>query len=432
METRITTLKTPDPMGLPDIVLTAQGGLAQAQLATAENVEYILRETGFAVRLNIMTSQVEYHHTSGSGRGRPAQAHMEMQVLDMCARLRIKNRECVREILGVLAQGDVYHPMEEWLIGLKWDGVDHIGALTDTVATDNSLWPSYLENWFVQVVEGVCGWRRERKQSLPYVLVLVGAQGVGKSYWLKSLGREWMKGEAELHLSSSSGKDHQIEVLKHPMAELAELDGVFRKADIAHLKAFISREHDAIRAPYERAALERPRMTVFCASVNDAEFLSDPSGSRRFWPVTVDGIDREALKGVSFTGVWAQAYAAWKSDPRFELTEEEDRQRMVTALKHHTQVSAEEETIREFYRRHHGHPKYPDVAMNRTEIMEMLYGRGHRWAPWVVSSAGKVLADIIGNHRTIDHKQRAWMFPYNEFATDVRTWPDKYHLEIVR
>ena len=103
----------------------------------------------------------------------------------------------------------------------------------------------------------------------------------------RSLGGEWFKGEAELHLSASQGKDHQIEVLKWPMVELSELDGIFRKSDVANLKAFISREVDAIRCPYARAAIPKPRKTSFCGSVNNAEFLTDTSGSRRFRPVTV-------------------------------------------------------------------------------------------------------------------------------------------------
>ncbi|GAF77177.1 unnamed protein product, partial [marine sediment metagenome] len=40
-----------------------------------------------------------------------------------------------------------------------------------------------------------------------------------------------------------------------------------------------------------------------------------------------------------------------------------------------------------------------------------------------VSLVGKTLADLVGKHRTLGGKQRAWMFPYNEFAVDQSTWP---------
>lgn len=413
---------------LPDVQLGEGGNPKPIQVATEANVHHILKELGIGLRFNMMQSAAVFEHPEFVDKFY-GQTHAMRVLLDTCTRVGIRAHNDVRDIVASLAMKDRYHPMEEWLKSLKWDGKDHLQDLIDSIETDNSLWPTYCENFLVQVVEGVCGWRRERKQSLPYVLTLVGGQGKGKSYWLKSLGGPWIKGEAELHLATASGKDHQIEVLKHPVAELAELDGIFRKADVAHLKSFISREYDAIRAPYERAALPRPRMTTFCASVNETEFLNDPSGSRRFWPILVKNIRRDVE--VDFEQLWAQAYALWLEDPNFELGEEDEQQRIKAALEH-TLVSTEEETIREFYRRHHGHPRYPDVAMNRTEILTMLYGKHRGFSPVIISGVGKVLTDIIGPHRTLDKKQRSWWFPYNEHAVDVRTWPDKNHLEIVK
>lgn len=409
-----------DIMKLPDLVAT-QNGAAQVQLPTANNVAWIVEALGLTLRFNIMDSRPEFVGEDYDDA--------ELCVIDTAQRLRIKAREVVRELIGAIAKKDPFHPMEDWLRSLPPASGDPIGDLIASVETDNDLWPVYVENWLVQVVEGVCGWRRTGPFSLPYVLVLVGGQGVGKTEWFKRLGGEWLKAEAELHLSSSSGKDHQLDVLRRPMAELAELDGIFRKSDISHMKAFISREEDAIRAPYERRPVVRPRMTTFCGSVNEAEFLNDTTGSRRFWPVQVESIDWGFQ--VDYAGVWAEAYRLWEENPRFGLTASEDAQRAGTAVAKHTLHSAEAEKIGEFYRCHHGHPRYPDVAMNRTEILEMLYGRGRSFSPKQVSDAGKILVSLIGKHRTIDGKQRAWLFPFNEFASDPATWPDKNHLESV-
>ena len=314
--------------------------------------------------------------------------------------------------------------------GLEWDGVDRIGDLAASVTTDNALWAVYLENWLVQVCEGVCGWRRARKFSLPYVLVLVGGQGVGKTHWLKSLGHSWIKAEAELHLSSTAGKDHQLEVLKWPMAELAELDGIFRKSDISHMKAFISREEDSIRAPYARRAVIRARMTTFCGSVNDAEFLTDSSGSRRFWPVLVEGISWSFA--MDWAQLWAQAHAFWNEDSEFGLTAAEDAQRAAVAIETHTLLSPEAENIAAFYDAH-AHLTETFVPMNRTEILKML---GYRnLSPRAVAEAGRWLVQELGKHRTLSvgktSKKRAWMFPYNEFAADNKMWAGKPHLRPV-
>lgn len=421
---------TPDKTRLPDVRVNAQGNMLPVQLVTKKNMLFITNSMGLKVRFDVTSAQTVYTLPDEDISGDVLQEHVELEVLDMATRLGMKGDAKIREILRALARNDQYHPMEEWLKGLQWDGVDRIDTLIDTITTENSLWPVYLENWLIQTVEGVCGWRdRAEKKQLGNVLVLVGGQGIGKSHWFKKLGGAWLKGEAELHLSTSSGKDHQIAALRFPMVELSELNGTFKKADIETLKSFLTREEDEIRAPYERRALVRPRMTTFCGSVNDAEFLNDSTGSRRFWPVQVSAIDWSVE--VDLAQLWAQAYEFWQQDSGFDLTAEENALRAVTAIESHTLISTEEEDIREFYRRHHGHARFPDAAMNRSEVLKMLYGN-RSFGNKQISDIGKVLTDIGGKHKTIDGKQRAWMFPYNEFATDRASWPDKNHLGIVK
>lgn len=411
---------------LPDCKYTSGGNPVprSAQPLTTANLAYVLQRLGLGVRLNVMDQTIEWRDETG------VVGDCYRLVSDWLKRVDIVAQGELPDVLGELAGESPFHPMDEWLAGVTWDGVDRIGALADTVTTDNELWPVYLENWLVQVVEAVRGWRAHPgvAVSLPYVLVLVGGQGVGKSRWLSRLGGRFFRGEAELHLSTAAGKDHQIEALKWPMVELAELDGIFRKSDVSHMKSFISREQDAIRMPYARRAVTRPRMTAFCGSVNEAEFLNDPSGSRRFWPVLVDGIAWDFE--MDWRQLWAQAAAAWAENPSFALTEEEDALR-VQAAGDHTLMTAEEEKIRGYLAAHMGNPAFPVQAMNRTEILEMLYGKGRIFSNAVISQAGRVLSDMLGRHRTISGKQRSWQIPYNEFAQDVSTWPDKYHIKSV-
>lgn len=416
---------------LPDVQLNADAAPKKVQFASFDNVEYIVSALGITVRYNMQRACAEFTLQSGvDAETQVAQEYIEHYILDECTRLGIANHKRVQELLRNLALHDPYHPMEEWLLDLPNSAGNAIDDLINSVITENPLWPTYCRKWLVQCVEAVCGWRdRQTKLSIPHVLVLVGAQGVGKSRWLKMLGGKWFKGEAELQLGSFAGKDHQIEALKYPMAELSELDGIFRKNDIAHMKSFISREEDAIREPYERRAVTRPRMTSFCASVNDTEFLNDNSGSRRFWPVIVDEINWAYR--VDWEGVWAEAYDLWESGMAFNLDHGEDAERARQAQDVHALASPEAELITEYYRRHHGHPAFPDVPMNRTEILQMLYGKGQQFWTKTISDTGKTLTNLIGQQRTIDGKQRAWPFPYNENAIDHETWPDKNHLKSV-
>jgi len=418
----------PDIRKLPDLRVNRDGVALPAQHVTMDNVLYVVHSMGLQARFDVSAAVTVYASDDADISDDVMQEQAELAIIDMCTRLGMKGDAKIREILHALSRGVKYHPMEDWMKGLVYGGEDHIGRLIDSVDTDNNLWPTYLENWLIQVVEGVCGWRDgEMKKSLPYVLVLVGSQGVGKSRWFKRVGGPWLKGEAELHLSSPSSKDHQLEALKYPMVELSELDGIFRKSDISHMKAFISREVDSIRAPYERRALVRPRMTVFCGSVNDAEFLNDGTGSRRFWPVQVDRIDWDA--DIDLEQLWAQAYALWQENSDFNLTPEEDAERMFIAETEHLSRSDETETISEYLRLHCRNPKFPEKAMSALDVLRMLYGSNRTFNNKQKSDASAAVCAILGKHRTIDGKQRAWLVPFNNLAIDKASWPDKISLK---
>lgn len=409
---------------LLDVKCTAAGGYRTVQPLTRRNVEVVLDWMECRVRFNMMQ-----HRPVFSFRGVDFDDVDEpgayQALCDVLGRLDIAApRGALDEALTAIALGNRYHPMEDWLQGLVWDGVDRFDALAGSVVTDCELWPVYLENWLVQVVDGVCGWREPIRGGLPYCLVLVGAQGVGKTRWLRALGAGWLRSEAELQLSSAAGRDHQLEALRWPMVELAELDGVFRKSDVAHLKTFLSRETDALRAPYARRAVVTPRMTAFCASVNVGEFLTDSTGSRRFWPVDVG---RTTIPDIAFSQLWAQAYAWWQESRDFHLTEREERIRAAAGAQH-TVLSEEIEKLAAYWEAHR-HCADMMRPMNRSEILNMLGFR--HLSNRTIAEAGDFLIRELGKMRTLSGKQRAWEFPFSEFAHDSSTW-QRAHLTIVK
>jgi predicted P-loop ATPase len=410
---------------LPDVKFTVTGGHRQSQPLTMNNVRKVMAHMDIVIRYDMMRAAAAFFR---AGVEVPAvQTGLVVEVMsDIMVKLDINNLSRLDGMLTEIAAQDPFHPMQDWLESLEWDGVDRVDTLADSIVTDTDLWPVYLENWLVQVVAGVCGWRKGN-QSLPHVLVLVGGQGVGKTRWLGNLGGQWVKTEAELHLASPSGKDHQIEALKFPMVELSELDGIFRKSDISHMKAFISRDFDSIRAPYARRAVQRPRVTSFCGSVNDAEFLTDSSGSRRFWPVQVDGIDWGFE--MDWAQLWAQAYSFWCESADFNLTPVEDAERAQVSLEQHTTLPPEVEMLQAYWNAHK-HVEKSYVAMNGVEILAML-GYQKVWSK-TVGDAKRWLVDSIGQNATIDGKQRAWLFPYNEFARDRATWPKPINLTLIK
>jgi len=189
------------------------------------------------------------------------------------------------------------------------------------------------------------------------------------------------------------------------MVEISEIDACFRKADTAVLKAFLSRGVDEIRVPYARAPVVRTRRTVFCASVNTTDFLNDPTGARRFWPVRVDKIDRDFKLDVD--RLWAHALSNFVANPNFELSAAETK---IKAEEHFEfqSVPLEEDIIATHFSRY-GDNYESYYALTISEIVAALGIKGANRA--VVSSVKRWLTEERGAARTIKGLRGCWAVP---------------------
>jgi predicted P-loop ATPase len=78
---------------------------------------------------------------------------------------------------------------------------------------------------------------------------------------------------------------------------MSELDALTRASSSA-IKSFVTRRRDRFRPPYGKHVIEHPRQCVFTGSINPdgRGYLRDPTGARRFWPVTCGEIDVAAIE----------------------------------------------------------------------------------------------------------------------------------------
>jgi predicted P-loop ATPase len=114
------------------------------------------------------------------------------------------------------------------------------------------------------------------------------------------------------------------------LGEFAELDAL-RRTEVTRIKQFITNRTDHFRLPYGRAYVDLARRIVFCGSTNNTEWLTDPTGGRRFIPVRVGKVDlgwlranREQLFAEAVR--LFQAGRKWHRYPREEtLAQQEQR-----------------------------------------------------------------------------------------------------------
>lgn len=259
----------------------------------------------------------------------------------------ITGKERIFDALALCAHKHIINDVKDYLTSLKWDGVkrldtlliDYLGA-EDNVYTRAVIRKS-LAAAVARVMTPGC--------KYDYMPIFVGPQGIGKSTFLRLLGRRWYSDS----LQTFEGKEAAEMIQGVWINELGELNGLSRSETNA-VKQFLSRTEDIYREPYGRRTNVYPRRCVFFGTTNDSEFLRDPTGNRRFWPVDV-GL-QTPTKNV-FTQledevdqIWAEAFLAWQLGEPLYLTGEAE-QISILEQEAHKESNAKEGIIREFVER---------------------------------------------------------------------------------
>lgn len=187
-----------------------------------------------------------------------------------------------------------FHPVREYLDSLKgtWDGKPRIDTwLIDYAGVkDTPYTRAVARKTLCAAVKRIY----HPGCKFDHILVLEGAQAAGKSQLVEALAGRW---SADFSIDPSN-KDTVDAMQGKWIVEMAEMS-VLNRAEMAALKAFITRRIDRVRQAYGRLTREFPRQSIFIGSINpegDGSYLTDSTGNRRFWPV-------EAADRIDFAGI---------------------------------------------------------------------------------------------------------------------------------
>lgn len=420
------------PEYLPTVERTAAGGVKATQPATAENVGFIAGKTQFVVRRNEMAGQVEITHDDPRLEVfTPIDRERLVRELlhSVSRRCGVNIRDVLDSSLDALASGNGYHPLMDWLRGVTWDGRDRIKELSATLTSDDPMWRDIaVRRWCLQAVAAWSNWTRHTPWSVPFVLVLGGPQGIGKTSWFRSLLPEGLvQTEASLHLDSMRADDQKRKVLASPIVELGELETTFQRSEMGALKAFLSSTSDRYRLPYDRGVTIRIRCTAFAASVNALEFLLDETGARRFWPVAVTACNWK--HGIDLQQLWAQAYALLLSGANWNLEVAESGLHAVAAERHRV-VSYAESLLDELKVRELAVERSDWTFASAAEVAKYyrLEGNTLNWR-----SVGRSLRTLFGESRASSGK-RGWSVPIrkHEFTSGYVAFNVPPKLKVVK
>ena len=269
-------------------------------LNTKDNIGGVLKVHDVDVRYNVIKKKLEIDIPNMEFIADMHEEASLIEIEDRCINMGIPHTK-VRDYLKVLARE--YNPVKEWIDSEPWDGTDRLPTFMDSLTTEESaqLKEMLLKKWLISCVAAAY---EKNGVELEGILVLQGAQGLGKTLWFKRLcdyNKGWLLEGATLN---PSDKDSVKRAVSHWIVELGEIESTFKKSDIDQLKAFVTAKTDELRLPYDRAFTTYQRRTAFYASVNASEFLTDTSGNRRFWVLAVRDIN--VNHGVNMQQLWAQ------------------------------------------------------------------------------------------------------------------------------
>lgn len=290
---------------------------------TFENLDSLLKYAGAVVRYNIISKQEEISIPNEMfSVDNEANAALAC-ILSIQARAGLISKH-TKEYLTKLADKCAYNPVVLWVESKPWDGTSRLHDLYETITAKKSetdflkLKSILIRRWMISAIAAAFN---PRGVSAHGVLVLQGAQYIGKTAWLKSLVPKELNLVADGRYLRPDDKDSVNQAIRYWLVELGELDATFRKSDIAQLKAFITRDVDLFRRAYAPCDSHFARRTVFFASVNETQFLSDSTGNRRFWTIECEKINYDHR--IDMQQVWAEVFELYKSGEPWVLTHEE-------------------------------------------------------------------------------------------------------------
>ncbi len=252
----------------------------------------------------------------------------------------------VRAVMCV-ARENAFDPVRDELMELEWDGAERL----DTVATRFLGNSGELEAVLIRkTIIAAVARALEPGCQVDTTCVLTGGQGALKSSFWRTLAGSENFGDSAIDIAN---KDGLLQMRASWFHELPEIDGITTRRHADQVKAFMTVRVDMFRPPYGRSVSRFPRATVLVGTTNKDDYLTDPTGSRRFWTVEVNAdlpAEQRATAKINVEALAAERgqllaeavemYASWRargskrSEALWWLTREEDAKLAAQSLEH--------------------------------------------------------------------------------------------------
>lgn len=299
---------------------TACGPVAPVSLT--DQVNHFLHST-YDLRYNQLTEETEFRPAGSTGA--PFCLVGKRELNSFCLEAHSRGIPCWdKDINRYLYSTSVpgYHPFRLYIDELPaWDGIDRIGDLAGRVSS-NPLWIRHLHLWLLALTAQWMGLTGKHANSVAPILVSA-AQGCLKSTFCKSLMPDSLSRyyTDEVELTSKGNVTRKMSEMG--LLNLDEFDK-YSPSKMPLLKSLMQMSDLNLCKAYQRNYRNLPRIASFIGTSNRFDLLSDPTGSRRFLCVEVEGkID---CTRIMHKQIYAQLKHELQSGARYWFTAEEEQE----------------------------------------------------------------------------------------------------------
>jgi hypothetical protein len=300
----------------------------------------------YHLRYNVLTDVTEMGHEVQNEI--IYQPITRRQMNSICLEMQVKGVGCWGKDVDRCIDSEYvesYHPIQQYIKELPaWDGIDRVTPLAQRVS-HNEHWVNNFHTWMRGMMAQWMGLFNEGGQAtyahtLAPILISPN-QGCGKSTFCKSLlpkeFRAYYTDSFDVFNNNAADK----KLAKNALINLDEFDSLTKNGNI-RLKNHMQKTDLTYRVGNQKLATTAPRLASFIGTTNQREVLFDPTGSRRFICVEVEGlIDNQTP--IEHAQLYAQLKQELEEGQAYWLSKEEEKQleRDNRAFYHQTQ----EETI---------------------------------------------------------------------------------------
>ena len=288
-------------------------------------------ESHYDLRRNVMRGVPEYRLRNGLG--------FDFQDLTPEARNSMTLRALEvgitcwdKDIRRYVESDDIalYDPIADYLEHLpRWDGRDRVAELAACVQTDYQEWPHLFNIWMRSMVAMWQGKGQLTGNAL--VPLLIGHQGCGKTSFCRILLPRELREYFNDRINFKNEADLNLGLTSFALINLDEFDSVTQRQQVV-LKYLVSTSDLKYRPPYGKAYSAHRRYASFIGTTNEQTPLTDPTGSRRFICVQVNGdIDFEIA--IDYPQLYAQLCTEIKNGAPYWLSKDEEQ-----ALMEHNRI----------------------------------------------------------------------------------------------